>query len=102
MTIMLMQCLCEHRHCIMAALYDDADPELPESEVRAGLQAIVAKIANPWCRICRSKLFRYENGKTPFSTVAEGMPIVQRLEALNIASGDLLEQINNVIRAGAN
>ncbi|HEV8364579.1 MAG TPA: hypothetical protein VGQ52_13775 [Gemmatimonadaceae bacterium] len=105
MAIWLTQCLCEHRHCIIAGAFDDASITVAEGarDTEEMLTQMVAlKLANPWCRICRSGKFHYETGRTPFTSMDEAGPALLTMEALNIGAGDLLEKINAAHRRKAN
>lgn len=96
MTVWLCQCLCEQRHCMIAAAFDDAvlPPAKAEEDTRIGFESMVAADPkNRRCRVCLSEKFHYETRQTPFKTMEEAIPALARTQAANIASGDMIEAI---------
>jgi hypothetical protein len=103
--VWISQCLCEHRHCILSAVWDEADTSQAQAEAElsnALTQLLWTGTLNKWCRICRSETFHYEAGRTTWRTIEEATPELQKVQAANIASGDLLEIINKATRESAN
>jgi hypothetical protein len=92
--ICITQCLCEHRHCIMATAWDDTktNKESAEHDLRNALtQLVLDRVINNHCRICKSKKWHYESGRTRWRTMEEAKAPIEALQAANIASGDILE-----------
>lgn len=92
--IWITQCLCEHRHCIMAAAWDDTKTKQHDAEhdLRNALtQLVLDGVINSHCRICKSKTWSYESGRTRFRTMEEAKELLAVVQAANIASGDILE-----------
>ena len=93
--IYIIQCLCPNRHCIMALAYDPDD--IAHDVVLAGLQELVGiwiergKI-NPWCGICNSHHWTYEQRRTKYKTMAEAKPELQRLELEQAATRAMIDQ----------
>jgi hypothetical protein len=99
--IRIVQCLCPARHAILAVAYDPAD--IPEhfngdpDGPRAGLKALVeegitAEAINPWCGICGSREFNYEDAPTKFQTLEEARPALASLEALQKLARSIIGQ----------
>ena len=83
--IHLVQCLCERRHRILACAWDDLDPALTADamiwELRSHMaHALALGVLNPWCGLCRSPLWHYEDGITKFRTMAEAYPALKATE----------------------
>jgi hypothetical protein len=87
----IVQCLCPSRHCVLAVSYDPANPD-PEATVRTPEQGITAlrtlveaaiskSLINPWCGICGSRTFTYEDAETRWKTMEEAMPYLKASEA---------------------
>ncbi len=84
--IRIVQCLCPSRHAIMAYVYDDAEvtPERARYALAETLTAaIIEGPLNPWCGLCNSRSFHYEDAVTPFRTMEEALPHFERLEREN-------------------
>ena len=84
----ITQCLCgPQRHCIIGIYW--AEPEFQPEEAEAAVKLIVDHLVethqiNPWCGICASRDFRYEDARSRFSTMEEAGPEVQRAQLGNI------------------
>lgn len=84
--VLLLQCLCPARHCIIA-LAGEAPPATAESmteQARAGLDAAIAsKAINPWCELCKARRehWSFEVAELPGRTLAEVLPALKRSEA---------------------
>jgi hypothetical protein len=91
--IHIIQCLCPDRHCIFALAYDPADLSSPEAMqgfkemVQAALDK---KLANPWCGMCGSTLWSYEDAVTKFATIEEARPAMKETEADQMATRAIL------------
>lgn len=81
--IYVIQCLCPNRHAIFAVAYDPKD--IAHDVVMAGFQAqiegwIADKTINPWCGICESRVWTYEQRRTKYDTIEEAKPELRKLE----------------------
>lgn len=98
--VRIVQCLCPSRHCIMAIAYQSGltaaqekiggceDITLTEETASAWLKDVVeAMIAtqtvNPWCDICKSRDFRYEDAKSIFDTIEQARAPMEALQEAN-------------------
>lgn len=87
--IRLVQCLCPHRHCIMALAFDPramADSEATDRLKESIAELIAEKSINPWCELCRSREWHYEVGVTGFATLEQARPILQEEQARQLAT----------------
>jgi hypothetical protein len=79
MAIWMTQCLCEHRHILVAGVYDDAKYRTPREGADATQADIERMLAiGEWerqCRICLSELTKYK-------TVEEARPALQNAMAV--------------------
>lgn len=85
--VWLAQCLCPHRHAILAAAHVADDEEDAEARVRQPLQAqveamLAAGAINPWCGLCQAPVatWRYELTGTAFRSLREAMPALRYSE----------------------
>jgi hypothetical protein len=84
--VLLLQCLCPARHCIIA-LAGEAPPataeEMKDRAVVALEAAIESKAINPWCELCKAPrgFWSFEVAELPGRTLAEIMPELKRQEA---------------------
>lgn len=89
--IHITQCLCgPQRHAILAITW--ADPEFTSGDAEAHLKIFVESLIetntiNPWCGICGSRNFRYEDGVTRYRTMKEATPDLQLAQLSNLLSG---------------
>lgn len=93
--IHIVQCLCPDRHCVIAVAYDDA--ETSGEEAQRQLQALLKnavdqRVINPWCGICQSRDFYYEDGVTRFRTMEEAMPALEQGQRDQLASRALINE----------
>ena len=76
--VRIVQVLCPSRHCIIATAYQSPDgEEIPEMKARLREKAetmIARGEMNPWCGICRSRKWTYEDAPTVFATMEEAAP----------------------------
>lgn len=90
-SVLLLQCLCPSRHCIIA-LAGEAPPATAENmteQARAGLDgAIASKAINPWCELCNAPRdqWAFEVAEIPGRTLADVLPELRRNEAEQLAS----------------
>lgn len=95
--IRIVQCLCPQRHAILAIAYEPGitaaqedfggtdDITLTEENAADYLRSMVEGLVkrqslNPWCGVCHSRQFTYEDRPTRFATMREAIPELQRLE----------------------
>jgi hypothetical protein len=85
--VRIVQLLCPGRHCILATAYESPDGQpIPEAEQRLREMAdslIRTGGINPWCGICRSRDWRYEDRATVFETMNEARPHLELAELQN-------------------
>ncbi len=94
--VRIVQVLCPSRHCILATAYESPHGEAM-LEVTSNLQRQVALLIekgslNPWCGICRSRQWTYEDEPTIFATMAAAMPHLQ-------AASDRQQSVREYLRA---
>ncbi len=80
--VRIVQVLCPSRHCIVASAYESPDGE-PICEVtdslRARVESMLATNAmDPWCGICKSRSWSYDDQATAYSTMEEALPQLQK------------------------
>lgn len=93
--IHIIQCLCPERHAILAVAYDDAATTGAEALQMFQSMVLVAVDGgglNPWCGICQSREWFYEDGVTRFRTLAEAKPFLEQCAADQLASRALIDQ----------
>jgi hypothetical protein len=75
--VLLAQCLCPRRHCILAAAADDRDAEALRQVLMDGVRRLLlTKALHPWCGLCGAGegSWTYEVGRTRFATLEEARP----------------------------
>lgn len=91
--IRLTQCLCPSRHAIMAVFYDT---DAPGPALRDVVTLMIAEdLINPWCGICHSREFHYEDAATAFGSMEEATAAAKVLEEANMRSGKFLQSGRN-------
>ena len=95
MAVYIIQCLCPNRHAIFGVAYDPAD--MPHDVAMATFQStiekwITDKTINPWCGICNSRHWTYEQRRTKYATMQEAEPELKRLELEQMLTRALIEQ----------
>lgn len=95
--IHIIQCLCPHRHCIMAIAYDSET--IAPADAMLGLMvtvesAVEVKEINPWCHICQSRDWHYEDAPTRFKTIDEAEPVLKLMEQMQKDTHDLFAKLN--------
>lgn len=93
--IHIIQCLCPQRHCVLAVAYDDAKTtgkEALELFQSAVLMAVEGAGLNPWCGLCQSQDWFYEDGVTRFTTLEEAKPFLKQCEADQLASRAIIDE----------
>ena len=116
--IRIVQCLCgAKRHCILGITYEPGitaaqadfgscdDITLTEANaagyLRSVMEGVIArKLLDPWCGICGSREFVYEDARTRFKTMDEAQPEIQRLEEENFRSRQMIDALKK--QAGQN
>lgn len=83
MSVYIIQCLCSRRHCIYGIAYDPK--QLAHDVAMTGFQQLIAdwianKTMNPWCGICESQVWTYEQRRTKYQTMEEAKPEMKALE----------------------
>ena len=98
--VYIAQLLCPERHCILAA-YDEFE-DLPSANQALGYilgtmyaRALVTKVINPWCGICRSTDWHVEIAATVFETRAEAQPFMEECQRRQDATRRYLEGSKN-------
>ena len=80
-----VQVLYPQRHCILGAAYQSPDGEpIPKTTEYLKLtveEAIEEGRLNPWCGICQSRKWVYEDQPTIYATMEEAMPWLKECEA---------------------
>jgi hypothetical protein len=91
MRVWICQCLCgPNRHAIMAAAEELSSR--PEAErLQRDLRRFVAELhrtgaMNPWCGICGSGAWTYELDRTPWRSMDEAKPHLNRAQYQNLLS----------------
>jgi hypothetical protein len=96
--IHITQCLCSNRHAIIAFAWEEPD-QTPESAIdkikEVISHAVEQKILNPWCAICDSYDFIYEDGITRFMSMEEAIPHIRDVEEENMAARRAFEAERN-------
>lgn len=93
--VWIIQCLCPQRHAIYGIAYDPKN--ISHDTVRAGFQQLIEqwieeKTINPWCGICSSRVWTYEQKQTKFQTMEEARTELRQLEVDNIISRIVIDQ----------
>jgi hypothetical protein len=82
-------------------LYDPADgafenPAAAEAKLREKVESLVAKgVLNPWCALCNSRVFRYEDRPTAFPSLAAAVAAAKQQEAAQLYAGSILRTARN-------
>ena len=79
----MIQVLCPKRHCILAIAYDpeSTSPDDAMAGLRAHVDHLLAQRAiNPWCGICGSRQWAYEDRESIFKTMEEATPVLRERE----------------------
>lgn len=81
--IWLTQLMCPQRHCLTAVAWDEHKQSAPtvEALLHEGFRDVVGKgQLNPYCGLCRSETLHCESRATPWTTMEEALPHLQRAE----------------------
>lgn len=89
MPIFLSQWLCPSRHCAIALAWDPATNSAEAVEAQ-GESYFRPGGFNPWCGICQGSL-KVEHAPTRFQTMEEALPVLNQLEAAQLATRYLLD-----------
>jgi hypothetical protein len=81
--VRIVQILCPQRHAILATAYESPDGA-PIKDITDRLRykadsLILDGGLNPWCGICQSRKWTYEDRPTQYTTMAEALPHFQNL-----------------------
>jgi hypothetical protein len=94
--IHVIQCLCPERHCILAVAYDDAETKPDDAMQMFKSMVLTAADAggpmNPWCGICQSRDWRYEDGVTRFASLEAAKPFLEQSQADQLATRTLIDE----------
>lgn len=79
--------------------YDDAKTELEPAVQEYALRVLVAhaietNAINPWCGICGSRSFTYEDRPSKYATMEDAEPELAQLEAENARARAVLQNKN--------
>lgn len=91
----MIQCLCgPARHAIMGIGYEW--PEVAKEEALASLKAAMKEMkVDPWCVICRSMDFRFEDVATRWKTKEEAAPHLAQQQLENLLTNLHFHQVKN-------
>ena len=97
--VRIVQCLCPERHCIVATAYEsetgDAIPEILEG-LKDGVAALIAgRGMNPWCGLCHSREWRYEDQATRFQTMEEATPYLREQAKNQLVTAQYFREVRN-------
>ena len=93
--IYIIQCLCPNRHAIVAIAYDPADisHDVALRGFRAQVEQLIEKqVMNPWCGICQSRDWTYEQRRSKYRTMEEAKPEIARLELEQMLTRMVIDQ----------
>lgn len=81
----LVQCYCPRRHTIFGMAYETSDlglnPKTAPGVLRETVNQWVAEgKINPYCEICGSQAFTYEDRPTRFNSIQEAMPELEAIQ----------------------
>lgn len=95
--IRLVQLLCSNRHCIIAAAYETASPlSKSAEEVRKMIRDRINELKiNPWCEICGSSHWHFEDGATKFQNMGEALPVLRAAELENMLAREAVKRQRN-------
>jgi hypothetical protein len=95
--VWIAQCLCPARHAILASVGEAESYREARDKIMHPLRAQVEELVgdgtlNPFCGICYapSDTWRYEVGRTRFTTMAEALPTLKETEAKQLATAAIL------------
>jgi hypothetical protein len=86
--IHIIQCLCPQRHCVLAVAYDPADMNGAEAMLllKEGIESMIFRgIIDPWCGLCDSCEFHYEDNATVWASMEEAKPKLEKQQAAQMA-----------------
>lgn len=99
MSILITQCLCPERHCILAVAFDDevTPTSTAEKQLREMIDELVASgTLKKECAICRrERPLHLETGATKFKSLAEAEPILRQLARRQEATREFLRAARN-------
>ena len=100
----ITQCLCPKRHCIIALAWEEGE-SVPgcgdlvfkdSADACDGVEKLISYFVkdgqiDPWCGICHSSTFTYEDGLTRFMSLDEARPEIERLQLANLLTRAALD-----------
>ena len=93
--IWIIQCLCgPNRHAIYAIAYDakEMPHDLAMADIQQSVNTQITKGQwNPWCGICGSRDWTYEQRLTKYKTMEEAKTEMSKLELENLVSRLLID-----------
>jgi hypothetical protein len=95
--IHIIQCLCPARHCIVGLAYDSTEfflDDVMAAFKRRVATAIQIGMINPWCGICLSRVWHYEDSATKYATLEDAAQHLARLQESNALARRLFGQGN--------
>jgi hypothetical protein len=102
--VWIAQCLCPQRHAIVAAAGEADDRRDAERGILAELKTTVrrwlrADVINPHCGICHADkaTWKFEVDRTPWATMDEAKPAIDRIAHENLATGMAYGEINGPV-----
>jgi len=83
--IWLAQYLCPDRHCVIGMAYD------PDNHSREAIEQMLDSVftvgaVNRWCGLCGSKKLAVEHAATPFRTMDEAEPVLEKEQGKQMAT----------------
>jgi len=94
--VLLAQCLCPQRHCILAAAEETDDAQTLAAQLRDAVTDFLKEPGiNPWCGLCGAKAdtWRVEVRRSIYKTMAEAEPELRKHEAMQQESAALLKRL---------
>lgn len=87
--VKIVQMLCPQRHCILAIAYEENAGNFVQQCNE--IEDIIQKTPlNRWCGICGSRDLKFEEGTTPWRTMAEALPYFKANEEACIATRQMM------------
>ena len=97
MAVRLVQLLCPHRHCVMAAAYEE-DMGSFEQTCQFIRDMMKAMHIEESCWLCRSRELRIEDTLTKFQTMTEAAPHFLFIEQQHLRTRTLIETMRSAQR----
>jgi hypothetical protein len=94
--IRITQWLCSRRHCSVALAWD-SETESEQEIISKGEAVYSSGAVNRWCGICKESL-KPETRDTPFRSIEDALPTLQKLQEANLATREMIERISKTNR----